>query len=1397
MPRSRPPGRRLGVASVALVALAAAVSSVPAVAAGAPAGSVPNGSAPATGRSALGDTAPARALPQQRQGVVPGQVLLTLDAKTSVTGQPIAGTRLAARIPRTDSAPLDSALRAAGAASLRPLFPSLSKSATDSLTATARSRLGSGASDLSRTYVVQTRERDSAAVAERLRNTAGVASAEPNRYVNTMNTGAQPLSTQAKAAAKAAPASPKAAKPTTNSPALPTNYALSTSAQAFLNAGGVNASGAFATLQGTYGQQPGTGQTITNVSIGDLTDQSMADAGDTYVQGIGPTTILKDGQRYLDLPSMPLIPTYVAGTDGRVDGAASTKDQDPSLGEVLLDFSVMAPLAHDRQRPEATGSGYTDLLGIAPGADYRLVVPQQPTIDQIAGALLAAAHQSPRPDVITASLGFGTDAQGFPGRYLEDDPYVRSVVASIVQRDGIVVSISSNDGTRLYTPASVGPDGGSTPTDLAPHASAATTIDDVAESTAPSRVPDTGAIAAGGTTLDDTLAAPADPSRTTGATTAETRISGFGTFSSGFGTRIDLSAPSDNIIAFTHTAGQDAQAVTPVRNGGTSASAPETAAAAAVVLHAGELAGRHLTPAQVRDLLERTGRAVSTPAQIDRKLNVGPQIDVTAATQAALALKGGKGGKGASTNSSTSSTSSKKHDPTLVRLSVAHRVTVGGLGGSFLETTDQNRVDLGDAASGGNGQGLVGPVTFAGDVTNLPANPEDTRYRLTVGTKKFTSDTPAIRLTPRQLLTAADLPVVSTEDRNVTVTYAVLVDGKVRASERRTLAVGPSDGRYTEAAAPLAPAVVKAGRPVTVTYDLSGVIGTTDPQLVVSGVGHWNPALAPTFSAGWHQALTDTTGTVTIPAEAFTGGGGLYGIGIATEGFGGNPKLTTYGEFAPVRVDGGPAAVRPAAPLLTGANGVTGHSAEVTRAKPAVGVRYDVREVPGARYAQVEFSAPAPTVYGSLNTFTNANGTTLDHDGVNTPSTAHRTLPATSGTVRLDALELGLTTSDFYGVRVLALDSHHRVVGQASPVAGLGVDDGTAPDGSTVLSFAIAGRNSVAALRTTTGTTEIRHYSTTTGLYGPVIASDSGDTSDYEVLGVSATTHRALLVHQREQGGDVRVETWNTATDTLVGSTELAADTYTFVVGRVDADRARGALLLRAVDGDSDVVLPVDLADGSAGKVIPADPAGVGAGTYSLLDIEASTGDVYLAKGAPAFLCLGGVTAARVSLTTREVTGAGSTSGCSHGFAADGTGKLYNLSATALSTKIVPTAVLGSLDVSTGEQGDAVTVRRGFPVALGLDGDNGVAVVSFAAPEGTSYFGSQQGLLLDNNATGQLVITDLKSGAATETLSGFSVTDHGGSLVHGGLMNSIQLDPATRTGWTYGPYDDQIQQFSY
>jgi hypothetical protein len=384
---------------------------------------------------------------------------------------------------------------------------------------------------------------------------------------------------------------------------------------------------------------------------------------------------------------------------------------------------------------------------------------------------------------------------------------------------------------------------------------------------------------------------------------------------------------------------------------------------------------------------------------------------------------------------------------------------------------------------------------------------------------------------------------------------------------------------------------------------------------------------------------------------------------------------------------------------------------------------------------------------------------------------------------------------------VLALDADHQVVGQASALSTLTVDDGTAPGGSTVLSFAAAGADSVAALRTAAGGTEIRHYATATGTYGAVIASDADSDADYEVLGASAD--RTLLVHQSAPGGDIRVETWDTTTDTLLGATELPVADYTFLLGRVDEVHNTGALLLRSVGtasglpANSDLVLPVDLTDGSTGAPIPADPAGVAAGTYSLLDFDTSTGAVYLAKTPSSAICYTSATTARVDLTARTATAAGSSSACSHGFVSDDQGTLYNLSVTSISLNLVPSAVLTPLDAATGTKSPSITLRSGVPAALAVDGTHKIAVVSYASPPGKSYYGSSQPLVLDNNATSQLAVVDLTSGAIVRTLSGFDVTSRGGSLLRGGQGNSIQLDPATRTGWTYSPYGDQVQQFTY
>ncbi|MDR2984380.1 MAG: S8 family serine peptidase, partial [Nocardiopsaceae bacterium] len=740
------------------------------------------------GHSALRDTPGPSTAALARQFSLParsgdaGDVVMALTSGV-FNGRPVkSGPGPHSVTAHSTNSGVNAALRKVGAVAASALFGGTPRSRLDMLTNAARNKIGQRAVDLGQVYLVQVAG-NPAQAARVLGATPGVSLAEPDEYVSAMTTNPVPLPGWVRGAA-----SPNSARrfATSNAAGLPANFGFRSSLQSYLNANGVDLAGGYADIQQRLHQLPGQGEIITNVSLGDLTDESMAEAGDPYVKDFGPTTIVSNGQRYLDYPSLPLIPTYTVSPAGDTNPLGTVEHVDPSLGEVLLDFTMMAGLPHALQRPGATGSGVTDLLGIAPGASYRLVEPEQPTTANIAAAMLAAAQQTPRPDVINASLGFGTDAQGFPGRYLEDDPLMNSVVAAIVRQYGITVTIAANDGTRLFTPAPVGPDGGSTPTDVAAKHQPPTSVTDDGQSTTPSLVPDSGAIAAGGTTLDDTIGVPPQdggPSSRVG-TFAETRLNGDTAFSSGFGSRVNVSAPSDNIAALMHQClnpgqCQPTDAVT-VLAGGTSAAAPMTAAVAADVLQAAKATGRTLTPAEVRSVLERTGRAVPTQPQIDQQLHVGPQIDMTAAVESLLK-------PGSHTT------------PAIVRLSIAHRVGIGDAGATFTELANPAAIDLrGPPEQNGSptGEGLVGPITVGIATTGL-RHPASVSYALVVNGHVFTSRTPSIRLTPAELLAAAGLPLASSSKRTIQITADIMAkNGSALASKNETLTFGPTNGTH-------------------------------------------------------------------------------------------------------------------------------------------------------------------------------------------------------------------------------------------------------------------------------------------------------------------------------------------------------------------------------------------------------------------------------------------------------------------------------------------------------------------------------------------------------------------------------------------------------------------------
>jgi Subtilase family len=907
------------------------------------------------------------------------------------------------------------------------LFGGVSHGRLATMRATAEQRLGRSLLDFSNAYLLHVTGASVASAVTALRAEPDVAYAAPNWTVATANTAPVPV---AAGAIPPAPATAASQHGTATVPGVPDNYTLTSSAQSMLNRPAVDAIPAFTALA-AHGQLPGQGEIITNVSLGDLTDASAAanrdDPCNFFAANYGPTTVVQGNQRYLDWPSMPLIPTFTSDPAGTLDGTGETCGQDPFLAEVGLDFSMMAPLPHDRQRPSAQGSGLTDLLGIAPGASYRLVIPgiAGGAISDVDAAFLAAANQTPKPDVITASLGFGLDQYGFPSRYLEEDPMTEAILASIVHADGIVVCVSAGDGLRTFTNAAVSPSGGAVATDLAGHGQPATDLNDVAFSTAISRVEDSGAIDVGGSTLNDIFAAPPGDPRNAALKAQQafpaTRYDGARNYASGFGDRVNVSAPGDNVLSVSHPFGGTAQAVQVGIEGGTSASAPEVAAAAAVVLQVARLTqddGVSHDPLSVRRFLAQTGTPLPAVPQSNLPVSVGPQIDVGNAVETLFARHGWSA------------------TPAAARVAVVQRRQASALGGSIQTTTDPANISL-------TGRLLDAWITVAPDWTGLAR--QGVSYTLAAGSgpQGTLASTPWARLSPTEILTAAGLPVVSTGPRTVPLVYTATSDGKVVAQANVAVTFGPSDGSVNSVPAPIVDPVVRGGR-LHVAYDIHNLTGATSPTLVVSQPGRIESATGLFFRPAYTVALTAPAGTVDVPLSALPGSG-IYGVGIQDAPGGWFSRNDSAFAFTRVAPTGD---AQPAVPLVAAAGSAFGHYAE-PRYNGTFQVRYDVGAVKGADGAIIEVSAPGPTAFNNWNPFNNPNGSQRDANGHDTGSVVYRGVSGSRATVTLNSADVGLDPTMNHVVRVLATRQGH-VVGEASGVSAISMDGVRPTDGGSV-----------------------------------------------------------------------------------------------------------------------------------------------------------------------------------------------------------------------------------------------------------------------------------------------------------------------------------------------------------
>jgi hypothetical protein len=1206
-----------------------------------------------------------------------------------------------------------------------------------------------------------------------LRRSPAVVYASPDFRVAGMQAISIPIPAGATGAASAA-----GAPRLLSSAGLPSNFALTSSAQTLLNAPATDAAAAFDEIDRQFHQLPGQGEIITNVSLGDLDDASIVNSTTDPCASLaaifGPTTVMIDGQRYLNWPSMPLIPTYTSNQSGQLNGSGEVCGVDPFLNEVGLDFSMMAPQPHALQRPGEVGSGLTDLLGIAPGASYRLVVPAPEgagvTISDLDGAFLGAGMQLPAPSVITASIGFPEDQFGFSGRYLEDDPLTEAIIASLVS-ENIVVTVSSGDGLRTFTNAAVAPSGGSAPTQVIESDDTPSNLNDVALSGAPSRDFDSGSIDVGGTTLNDINSAPPqDPANASLAAQhafPETRWTGFTNFSSGYGSRVNVSAPSDNVLGFSHTFGGAADAVDVNLTGGTSASAPETAAAAAVVMQVARLTGHPFDNArQVRSFLAKTGTPVPAVPQSDVNNFVGPQINVRRAVERLLERAHLSVGRA------------------VPRVAVAQRRNFSLFDAAFLSATDPSNIDLLGPVSSADGtmtgRNAKAWITIAPDWEGLP---EEARFSLTVGSTTIAT-TPWARVLPEQILGAAGLPLASNTPRTVNLTYQASEEGEVLAQAQLALTFGPADTTTRALHAPLVPPVVN-GATIPVTYDLTGVRNVSNPTLLVSEPGRVNPATGFLYRPLYSVPLTTLTGTVQIPVTALQGGG-IYGINIL---FGAINNSPLDSDFAYTRVS--PAgSSRPQAPLLSQSGSDRGHFLEIPYGG-SFQLSWDVSGTQNADGAMLEVSAPGPGTFNDYNPFNNPNGTLRDQNGVDTGSVAFVPLAGVRGTVTLNAKTLGLAPTLNHVVRVLPTRSsgaNSTAAGEAGEVSTITMDGVLAADGGfanngfgidqhgnrgfltsgqqmangTILTSLETFDQSTNAIVKTVAAQQNKLYFTngwgiwggSVGLFG--LFDESTFANSYNLLNTAAGTIGAAWTPPSPNTLQLGEGAANQAND---GAVFLAFDTT--ASGNTTAWR----LLTSNITANTFGPL-IDLSPTVATMGLPVF-SGIGQNT-STNQAATPVGDFFNFCAAP------------------TIVAADLGSGALSSFSAVTSGFPYGMAVDSVTNKaVVPTICDGLAGIYDLGAKTGITVHPGGTTNIypAIDQTRGLIVMDQVVP---ADFG------VNNNAMSSAVVMD-EHGNVLATREQFFFFNT--FLTIG--ANNLQLNPATRTAWTLGPGQQELAPFGY
>ncbi len=1067
---------------------------------------------------------PQRPLPTNLPATLahPGSVLVAFLAPVGVTA---THTRVASvgtsgayhantAKARTDVATLNQTLSGLGTTRITHLFAGLDATALNAARARAMAKTGRYITDFTQVYQVSFDPKiNDGKAANELARSPLVASASPDFILP--KPVAQRDGLPAATMAREAPGAHAAATRSRAAALAIPNYSYVTDGQSYHDAASNDLTGAAAMLRDKLGQTPGQGETVLNISLGRIADDS---------------TVIENGQRYLEQRGYPRIATYTsnaAGDAGVKDEAGNAGCLDPlgtnvtdpnqqyDLTEPMLDFSVMAPPPNGDPRvpnPQTPGQ-LGNILGAAYGADFRLVNPfMNSTANFVAAFLCGGDTRRFTPTIMTASIGDGA-FPGFSGDYFfTEETLIHDAVQTEVQGNDIFVSISAGDG-QTDTRSAAYPNGiiGSTevttdiskPVDINefdftdPNYSYLLTFE-------PQFVVDSGANDAGGDTLNDIFNNSPYNTAIDGRTrhtqhTTETRWTGQQNFNSGYGSRTNLSAPADDVLFLAQPSFLTGKATNPNPIddepgliGGTSASAPEIAAAAAVVRQTARLLGHPLSATDIRAELIATARPHAFPAfDLDHAF-VGPELDLTRAV-ADLFTKYGSGTTAPGT-------------PSFVRMTVAQRKAVPyttGFGRGFYTDTPQDpsamtaTIDLSQGLTpqssfanetlGPSGDNLNAPITFGADGEFLPAG---ATFSWSLGYNGATTAVPAgdydaslpyLRLLPSEIFTIVGQPVTATVDRVVTVT---VTSGSATTAMAVTFK-GQSDATYTHAVPPSFNPIFQPSSPadgVTFSYDLTGLRASSTPasgayptvtggELIISDIDRALPRAFPDSNLDAHGCrvpLTGLTGSITLtPADSRVAaclghGTGTYGIALRGTSSSGAPLRSSTSAWTPLRY--APALEQhPDTPKVQAQ--VSGLADFYPRSSfapvfydlPDLGiggsslftVTYTTTAVAGAQGSLIEISAPTANfakgvfLTGNVpdaNKFTNPYGDRLDGgDNYGQSGSVYHTsvLPNTAGSITLDAAALGLTPQagqcdSAYQVRVFATDGSGHIVGVAS-----------------------------------------------------------------------------------------------------------------------------------------------------------------------------------------------------------------------------------------------------------------------------------------------------------------------------------------------------------------------------